>query len=161
MSYPLRVVHDLRPALPWTIYSLPMNLEENSNQVPEHRFAIKWDEDNDVRIHAAVLDVYFRSPASLLNLYAVSERKGSLTIWAATLPVSDQIAWQAASTGPAIQDPWPVEGINAIAETRRTGGARQTIQMMGEDVVARKFPPEHDQLNWLINLFSLGPSGPR
>jgi hypothetical protein len=75
--------------------------------------------------------------------------------------VSDQIAWQSASTNPAIQDSWPVRGIDAVAETMRTGAIRQNIQMMGDDVVARKFPPDHDQLNWLINLFGLGPSAPR
>ena len=159
--YPLRVVHDLRPALPWTIYSLPISIEHGSApSVHERRFAIQWDEDNDERILAAVLDVYFRRPQALWNLYAAGERKGSLSIWAATFPVADQIAWQAASAGPAIQDSWPVEGINAYAEIIRTGG-RQTLQMMGEDEAVRRFPPEHDQLNWLIKLFELGPSGLR
>ena len=56
--YPLRVVHDLRPALPWAIYSLPFNIEDSSPPaVFEHRFAILWDEDNDERIVAAVMDV--------------------------------------------------------------------------------------------------------
>lgn len=160
--YPLRVVHDLRPTLPWTIYSLPFNIEEGSvSAVYEHRFAIQWDEDEDERIHAAVLNVYFRRPEALSSLYAVGERKGSLTIWAANFPVADQSAWASASAGPAIQDAWPVKTINAVAEIMRTGGRRQTIQMMGEDVIARKFSPDHDQLNWLINLFDLGPSGPR
>jgi hypothetical protein len=160
--HPLRVIHDLRPALPWTIYALPFNIEDGAvPAVCEHRFAIKWDEDEDERIHAAVLYVYFRRPEALLNLYAVGERKGSLTIWAANFPIADQSAWASASQGPAIQDAWPVKTINAVAEIMRTGGRRQTIQTMGEDVVARKFPPDHDQLNWLINLFDLGPSGPR
>ena len=66
----------------------------------EHRFAIQWDEDNDERILAAVLDVYFRRPQALWNLYAVGERKGSLSIWAATFPVADQNAWAAASSRP-------------------------------------------------------------
>jgi hypothetical protein len=160
--YPMRVIHDLRPSLPWTIYSLPIDKGDALDPAAyEHRFAVKWDEDNDVRIHAAVLDVYYRSPETVSNLYAVGERKGSLTIWAQTIPTVDQNAWAAASNGPAIQDAWAVEGINAIAETRRTGGVHQNIQMMGEDVVARRFPPDHDQLNWLINLFDLGPSGQR
>jgi len=160
--YPLRVVHDLRPALPWTIYSLPISTERAALPVVhEHRVAVRWDEDNDERILAAVLDVFFRRQEAIRNLYAVGEQKGSLTIWAATFPVADQNAWAAASRGPAIQDEWPVEGINPIAETKRTGGVHQTIQMMGEDVVARKFSPDHDQLNWLINLFALGPTGPR
>jgi hypothetical protein len=160
--YPLRVVHDLRPALPWTIYSLPIAIEHGSEPVVhERRFAVQWDEDNDERVLAAVLDVFFRRPEALWNLYAVGERKGALTIWAANFPVSDQIAWQSASTNPAIQDSWPVRGIDAVAEIMRTGGIRQNIQMMGDDVVARKFPPDHDQLNWLINLFGLGPSAPR
>ncbi len=159
--YPLRIVHDLRPALPWTIYSLPISIEHGSPPaVHERRFAVQWDEDNDVRILAAVLDVYFRRPEALWNLYAVGERKGSLSIWAATFPVADQVAWQAASAGPAIQDSWSVEGISVYAEIMRTG-ERQNIQMADEDVVLRKFAPVHDQLNWLINLFNLGPSGPR
>jgi len=155
--YPLRLVHDLRPVLPWTIYSLPINAEQGSAAaVHERRFAILWDEDNDERILAAVLDVFYRRPEALQILYAVGERKGSLTVWAQTFPIADQAAWAAASTGPAVQDSWPVETINAHTEILRTGGAR-----MSEDAVIRKFPPDHDQLNWLINLFDLGPSGPR
>jgi len=155
--YPLRLVHDLRPVLPWTIYSLPIKIERGSAPVHERRFAIHWDEDNDERILAAVLDVFYRRTEALWNLYAVGERKGSLTIWAQTFPVADQAAWAAASRGPAIQDEWPVSPINAYAEVMRTGGRRT----MNEDEVVRKFPIEHDQLNWLINLFDLGPSGPR
>jgi hypothetical protein len=158
----MRVVHDLRPALPWTIYSLPISIEHGSAPaVHERRFAIHWDEDNDERILAAVLDVYFRRPQAFCNLYAAGEQKGSLSIWAATFPVADQLAWQAASTNPAIQDEWPVEGINAYAEIMRTGGRRATREMMIGDEVVRNFPPEHDQLNWLIKLFELGPSGRR
>jgi hypothetical protein len=160
--YPLRVVHDLRPVLPWSIYSLPFNIEDSSPPaVYEHRFAIRWDEDNDERIFAAVMDVYYRRPEALASMYAVGESKGGLSIWASGFPVADQVAWQRASLSPAIQDSWQVKIVNAFGETIRTGGARQNIQMLGDDVVARKFPPEHDQLNWLINLFELGPSGPR
>lgn len=159
--YPLRVVCDLRPALPWTIYSLPISIEHGSGPVVhERRFAIQWDEDNDERILAVVLDVFFRRPQALWNLYAAGERKGSLSIWAVTLSVADQDAWAAASEGPAIQDSWPVEGITAHAEIMRTGG-RQALQMMAEGEAVRTFPPDHDQLNWLIKLFDLGPSGPR
>lgn len=161
LMYPMRVVHDLRPALPWTIYSLPINIEQGSEPaVHERRFAVQWDEDNDERILAAILDVYFRRPEALWNLYAVGEHKGSLTIWASTTPVADLAAWQVASNGPAIQDSWPVTTFNVYAEIMRTGG-RRTLQMMGDDQVLRTFPPEHDQLNWLIKLFELGPSGPR
>src|ERR1700722_4804350 len=106
--YPLRIVHDLRPTLPWTIYSLPISIEHGTPPaVQERRFAVQWDDDNDERILAAVLDVYFRRPEALRNLYAVGERKGGLNIWALTFPVTDQLAWQAASAGPAIQDSWP------------------------------------------------------
>jgi hypothetical protein len=160
MSYPLRVVHDLRPALPWTIYALPFAIEHGPDPAAlEHRFAILWDEDNDERILAAVLDVYYRHPQALENIYAAGEHKGSLSIWAATFPIADQSAWAAASRGPAIQDSWPVQ-INLYSETKRTGGL-QNSQMMGEDEAVRKFPSEHDQLNWLIKLFDLGPSAPR
>jgi hypothetical protein len=155
--YPLRVIHDLRPALPWTIYSLPISIVHGSPPaVHERRFAVRWDEDNDERILAAVLEVFFRRPEALWNLYAVGESKGSLSIWAQTFPVPDQLAWQTTSANPAIQDSWPVTGINAIAEILYTGGRRP----VGDEVV-RNFSPEHDQLNWLIKLFDLGPSGPR
>lgn len=154
--YPLRVVHDLRPALPWTIYSLPISIEQGSNPVVlERRFAVSWDEDNDERILAAVLDVYFRRPQALQSLYAAGEHKGTLTIWASTTPVADLAAWQAASSGPAIHDSWPVEAINVVTETLRTGG-RQTTPIGYEDLAFRTFPPEHDELNWLIKLFNLG-----
>jgi hypothetical protein len=161
MSFPLRVIHDLRPALPWTIYSLPIKIESGPDAgVYEHRFAILWDEDNDERVHAAVLDVFFRHPETLLSMYAVGERKGSLTIWAAVFPVADQNAWAFASRHPAIQDEWPVSGINLNQEIMRTG-ALKNLDPMDWDKVHRKFPPAHDQLNWLINLFNLGPTGPR
>jgi len=159
--YPLRVVCDLRPALPYTIYALPISIEQGSAPaVHERRFAIEWDEDNDERILAAVLDVYHRRPQALWNLYAAGESKGSLSVWASTFTNADQNAWIAASHGPAIQDSWPVEGVTAYAEIMRTGG-RRTLDMMAEGEVVRTFPPEHDQLNWLIKLFGLGPSGPR
>ena len=156
--YPLRLVHDLRPALPWTIYSLPVAVERHPNlQVIERRFAVRWDEDNDERILAAVLDVFFRSPEALSNLYAVGERKGKLTVWASVFPTSHQNAWVTASNGTAIQDSWALAVINT--ETKRTGG-RQNVSGIGDDIVLRKFSQEHDQLNWLICLFELGPTGP-
>jgi hypothetical protein len=140
---------------------LPISIEQDSDPaVHERRFAVQWDEDNDERILAAVLDVHFRRPQALWNLYAVGERKGLLSVWAATFLVQDQAAWQAASEGPAIRDSWPVDAINAYTEIMRTGG-RQTLQMMNENHVLRTFPPDHDELNWLIKLFGLGPTGPR
>lgn len=158
--YPLRVVHDLRPALPWTIYCLPINIEQDSVPVRhERRFAVQWDEDNDERVLAAILDVYFRRPEALSKLYAVSERKGSLSVWVSTAPVVDIAAWQSASLGPAIQDSWPVETFTIHSETIRTGG-RRTGQFTGEDEPFRTFTSDHDQLNLLIKLFDLGPSGP-
>jgi hypothetical protein len=159
MTYPLRVVHDLRPVLPWTIYSLPVSIEQGSPPVVhEQRFAVQWDEDNDERVLAAVLDVFFRHPPAVESLYAVAESKGSLTIWASTFPTADQHAWAAASAGPAVLDHWPVRTITLHQETRITGGRRS---MLSEGEVVRKFEPEHDQLNWLVKLFELGPTGPR
>jgi hypothetical protein len=159
--YPLRVVHDLRPALPWTIYSLPISIEHGSPPaVHERRFAVEWDDDNDERILAAVLDVYFRRPEAMWNVYAVGERKGGLNIWATAFPLNDQLAWQAASAGPAIQDSWAVNGIHAVAEVMRTG-VLSTAETIANGEAIRKFPLEHDQLNWLIKLFELGPSAPR
>ncbi len=158
--YPLRLVHELRPVLPWTIFSLPIYAEHGAAQtLHERRFAGHWDEDNDERIFAAVLDVFFRHPQTLWNLYAVGERKGQLTIWAAAFPITDQSAWAAASAGPAIQDSWPAKTINLYSEILRTGG-RQMIETMTEGELLRRFPPDHDQLNWLINLFELGPPRP-
>jgi len=160
--YPLRVVHDLRPALPWTIYSLPISIEHGSPPaVHERRFAVQWDEDNDERILAAILDVYFRRREAISNIFAVGERKGSLNIWASIFSIADQNAWAHASRSPAIQDEWLVNGINGNTEIMRTGGARITPEMLLGDQVFRNFPPEHDQLNWLIKLFGLGPTGPR
>ncbi len=157
--YPLRVVHDLRPAMPWTIYSMPVSIQHDGSApaVQERRFAVQWDEDNDERVLAAVLSVYFRSPKALSNLYAVGEHKGKLTIWAAGYPIADQLAWQAAAAGPAIQDDWRVDGIEkAFSATVRTGGRQFPV----DGQVLRTFEPEHDQLNWLIKLFELGPLGP-
>lgn len=159
--YPLRVVHDLRPALPWTIYSLPINIEQGSAPaLHARRFAVQWDEDNDERVIAAVLDVFFRRPEALWELYAVGESKGELTLWTSTTKPHDLNAWAQASQGPAIQDEWPVTPITVYAEIVRTGGLR-SLKLEAEGAVLRTFPPEHDQLNWLIELFNLGPTGPR
>jgi hypothetical protein len=158
--YPLRVIHDLRPILPWTIYSLPVSVEQGPKPaVHEQRFAVNWDEDNDERVLAAVLGVFFRRPQALRSLYATGEHKGTLTIWTSTIAAADLGAWQAASTGPAIDDSWPVRTFNVLAETERTGG-RQILPMGYEDLVFRTFDSEHDELNWLIKLFNLGPTGP-
>lgn len=100
----------------------------------------------------------FRPPAAIGNVYAVGEHKGSLSIFAAVFPAADMAAWAAASRGPAIQDEWPVSPINLHKETQVTAGYRQLV---GEDATVRKFPSDHDQLNWLINLYELGPTGPR
>ncbi|MEO7917628.1 MAG: hypothetical protein ABIR16_08285, partial [Dokdonella sp.] len=135
------------------------NTEQGSDPaLHERRFAIQWDEDNDERILAAVLGVFFHRPEALGKLYAVGERKGCLTLWAAATPSADLAAWQSASAGPAIQDSWPVTTINVYKKTMRTGGRQHEV--MDDDHVIRDFPPEHDQLNWLIKLFNLGPSGP-
>ena len=161
MSYPLRVVHDLRPALPWTIYALPIFIEQGSEPAQhERRFAVRWDEDNDERILAAILDVYFRHPKGIWNLHAVGERKGSLTVWAAVSSPADQLAWAEASKGAAILDQWPTTTITTYSEIVRTGGMR-AVRTDDSDHVYRHFTPEHDDLNWLIRLFSLGPTGPR
>lgn len=160
MSYPIRVVHDLRPVLSWTIYALPICIEQGSRPAQhERRFAIQWDEDNDERVLAAVLDVYFRHPEAITNLYAVGERKGSLTVWGASFSPGDQNAWAAASRGAAILDEWPTATITVHSEIVRTGGMR-TLRTEDTDHVHRNFSPQHDHLNWLIKLFSLGPSGP-
>lgn len=157
--FPLRVVHDLRPVLPWTIYALPIYIEQGSEPAQhQRRFGVHWDEDNDERVLAAVLDVYFRHPESIWNLYAVGEHKGSLTVWGQIFSPADQNAWAAASRGPAILDDWPTTTISLYQEIVRTGGLRA---LRNEDDVQRTFPPEHDDLNWLIKLFALGPSGPR
>jgi len=159
MSFPLRVVHDLRPVLPWTVYALPIYIERGSEPAQhQRRFAVRWDEDEDERVLAAVLDVYFRRPEAIWNLYAVGEHKGNLTIWGQVFPVADQGAWAVAPRGPAILDEWPTTTISLYEEVVRTGGL-QSLQ--SDDVVHRTFPPEHDDLNWLIKLFSLGPTGPR
>jgi hypothetical protein len=66
--YPLRVIHDLRPILPWTIYSLPVSVEQGPKPaVHEQRFAVNWDEDNDERVLAAVLGVFFRRLAGRID----------------------------------------------------------------------------------------------
>lgn len=157
--YPLRVIHDLRPALPWTVVALPITFEQTTESaVLERRFAIKWDEDNDERIFAALLDVFYRRPEAIWNLYAVAEHKGTLSIWAANFPAADMSSWLLASKGPAIQDDWPVTSVQAYGKILRTGG-RRLPDAIAEDAVLRTFPPEDDELNWLINLFDLGPSG--
>ena len=55
--------------------------------------------------------------------------------------------------------------LKATIEARLPNGLEEVILAFAVnpdgDEVVRKFEAEHDQLNWLINLFELGPTGPR
>jgi hypothetical protein len=158
--YPLRLVHDLRPALPWSIHELPINIPGRQPEIHARRIAIKWDEDNDERIFGALLDAYYRDPESIWSLYAVGERKAELTVWAAELSPERQVCWQKAADSDAIMDSWTVEFVDPYAEVARVGGMK-TLQQLSRGDRRRHFTPEHDELNALIDLFKLGPTGPR
>lgn len=158
--YPIRLVHDLRPTLPWSIYELPIDVPGGEPQVHARRFAVKWDEDNDERVFGAVLDAYFRNPESIWNLYAIGERKASLTVWTAELSSERRRVWTQAAESPAIMDAWTIDFVDTYDEVARVGGKR-VLQEIARGDHRRHFPPEHGELNALIDLFALGPTGPR
>jgi hypothetical protein len=157
--YPLALVHDLRPTVPWSIYALPIDIPEGSEpRVHERRFAVKWDEDNDERVLGAVLAAYYADPESVWNLYAVAEAKGFLTVFTQELTAARESAWTRAAEAPCIQDSWELEVVDRYEEIRRVGGSLQA-QAAGERT--RKFSADHDPLDSLVELFQLGPTGHR
>lgn len=159
--YPLRLFHDLRPVLPWSIYELPIDIPGGSEpRVHARRFGVQWDEDNDERVLGAVLEAYYRHQESVWNLFAVSERKATLTVWTQELTTPRHDAWRAAASSPAITDVWELEILDTYTEVARVGGIK-TLQHLKDGNRKRHFPPDYDQLNALIDLFELGPTGIR
>jgi hypothetical protein len=162
--YPLVLVHDLRPVLPWTVYALPVDIPGGSEpQFHERRFAVKWDEDNDERVLGAVLAAYYAEPESIWGLYAVSESKGRLSVFAQDMlrqPIA-VAAWQRAIRSPCIRDSWDLalEFVDRYREIR-TGGAR-ILEALTTGEPTRSFTRDYDPLNALVELFDLGPTGPR
>ena len=159
--YPLRLVHDLRPTLPWTIFSLPIDIPGGSDpQVHSRRFAVRWDEDNDERVLGAVLDAYYSNQESIWNLYAISERKASLTVFTQEVTAKRRETWRKAASSPSLHDVWDLEMEDTYGEIARLGDLR-ALERAQEGDRRRYFSPAHDQLNALIDLFELGPTGAR
>ena len=159
--YPLRLVHDLRPVLPWSLYELPIDIPGGSQpQVHARRFGVEWDEDNDERVLGAVLEAYYRHQESIWNLFAISERKATLTVWTQELTDPRRDAWRAAASSPTIADTWDLEFVDTYAEVARVGGIK-TIQLSKDEYRMGDFHPAYDRLNALIDLFELGPTGQR
>lgn len=159
--YPLVLIHDLRPTLPWSIYALPIDIPGGSEpRVHERRFAVRWDEDNDERVLGAVLAAYYAEPESAWNLFAVAEAKGSLTVFTQELTAPRAAAWRLAAETPCIHDIWPVEFVDTYDEIRHVGGVRK-LQALASGQPTRRFSQDHDPLNSLIELFQLGPTGRR
>lgn len=158
--YPLRLVHDLRPALPWSIFELPIDIPGGEPHVHARRFAVRWDEDNDERVLGAVLDAYYRHPESIWTLFAVGERKAELIVWATQLSAERRASWEQAAQSTAIMDAWTVEFVDTYEEVVRAGRKR-TQTLLAREERRRHFVPEYDDLNALIDLFQLGPTGSR
>jgi hypothetical protein len=161
--YPLVLVHDLRPVLPWSVYALPVDIPGGSEpQFHERRFAVKWDDDNDERVLGAVLAAYYASPESIWTLYAVGERKGGLTVYTQEVTRERMAAWQAAIRSHCIQDSWTLEIVDTYEQIQREGGLRFLERVAeGGLIESRHFSTEHDPLDALIGLFELGPTGKR
>jgi hypothetical protein len=112
--YPFRLLADLRPSSNWSVYSAPVYRHDGSHPVEEHRFAVRWDEDNDQRVIGAIQALYYTSPRCFRFCHAYGERKGMLTVW--HLDLSDEV--QAALVGAlshqaALEgDIWTLELIN-------------------------------------------------
>lgn len=77
--FPFRLIADLRPASPWSIYAAPVY--RKSDRPVEHRFAIRWDEDNDERVLAAVQALYYQSSREFRFCHGFGEHKGTLAVW--------------------------------------------------------------------------------
>jgi hypothetical protein len=159
--YPLRIVHDLRPVLPWTIYALPIDIPGGTGpQIHERRIAVRWDEDNDERVLGALLDAYYRRPESIWNVYAVAETKATLYVWTLIASSEDRAAWREAATCSAIMDAWDTEIVDGMDEVLRIGGS-ESIRRDKDGRRTLRFPAAHSDVNALIDLFGLGPSAPR
>jgi hypothetical protein len=55
---------------------------------------------------------------------------------------------------------WELEILDIYAEVARVGGIK-TLQLFKDGNRTQRFPPAYDQLNALIDLFELGPTGQR
>jgi hypothetical protein len=155
------LVHDLRPVLPWSVYALPIDIPGGSEpQFHERRFAVKWDEDNDERVLGAVLAAYYANPESIWTLYAIGERKGSLTVYTQEVTRERMAAWEAAIRSSCIQDIWTLDVVDTYDEIRRQGGL-PTLRKLAAGEPTRRFGVEHEPLNALVDLFELGPKGKR
>ena len=80
ISHPFSLVVDLRPTIPWSIYSAPVSRYDDGRPV-EHRFAVRWDEDNDERVLKVALALYYRSPCEFRFIHAYAEQKAALTVY--------------------------------------------------------------------------------
>lgn len=80
MSVPFRNLVDLRPVNPYTIHSVPV-LPPTGTTPLEHRFAVRWDADNDDRVLTAAAALYFAHPREFRFVHAFGEASGTLTLW--------------------------------------------------------------------------------
>jgi hypothetical protein len=112
--YPFRLLADLRPSSNWSVYSAPVYRRDGSHPVEEHRFAVRWDEDNDQRVIGAIQALYYISPRCFRFCHAYGEHKGMLTVWHLDLSEEVQAALAAAlSQQAALEgDIWTLELIN-------------------------------------------------
>lgn len=159
--YPLRLVQDLRPVQPWSIYALPVTIPGGSEpETHERRFAVKWDEDNDERVLGAVLAAFYADPESVWSLFAVGEHKGSLTVFGQEFSPLRLAAWEKASNTPCLLDHWPLEIVDTYDEIARIGGLN-SMKLEAQGGIVGHFNSEYDPLNALIELYELGPTGQR
>jgi len=110
--FPFRLIADLRPASPWSIYAAPAY--RKSDRPVEHRFAIRWDEDHDERVLAAVQALYYQSTREFRFCHAFGEHKGMLTVWHLDFKDDVGTAVARALNGLAglLGDLWTVELVN-------------------------------------------------
>jgi hypothetical protein len=74
-----------------------------------HSVAVLWDEDRDTRVLDALAYLVYAAPRTASRVSAIAERKGSLTVWAASIGADDWLAFGKASQTTQVLDNWPVE----------------------------------------------------
>lgn len=78
--YPFKLVAELRPYSPFSVYACPVQ-RRGQDETIEHRFAVRWDEDNDERVLAAIQNFYFCDQERFRFCHAFGEHKGMFTVW--------------------------------------------------------------------------------
>ena len=163
MSVPFHTLVDLRPTNLYTIHSVPV-MPPTGTAPLEHRFAVRWDADNDHRVLAAAAALYFAYPREFRSVHAFGEARGTLTLWQRALGDEVRAAMESALREAPLGDRWRVAVLDNFLPPRLVPGAdiEQMYRSLTDQYIGLKpeARPEIDSdLAALHQLFDLGSFG--